>query len=256
MKNEGIIKTLGIISFLSTIYGINMISENGIGLFNLPLTIISILFLAKFIKMDKDLRKSKTNFYKNSCNTLNSLPENSEAYFQRDEFDCNEDDDDIELWIAFENENSEEIHKRINTFEECRDKAYEESDLGKRIELLKQTIVLYDEAKKWFYKTKGGKIYFDVWYEHLHNSKNDDFSYIDDIKDNLRYYNFKKNYIIPTIIQTIADNKDILQKDLYQFMPEIDKYEIQQVIRELEQEDVIKRTKKNSTYMLELTNFN
>lgn len=251
MKKNCFIKILGVAVFFVAIYGINLIFEEGLSVFSFLLTLISLFALAKLIKLDNNLRKTASYSSKNKYYNSDSLQENSNEY-PPEETDMDEEDEDVELWLAFEADNSEEIHKRISSFQECRDRAYKTSNLDKRIELLRRTIVLYDEAKEWFYETKGGKMYFDTWYEHLSNSKNGDFSYIDEVKDTVQYYTWKKNCIIPSIVQTITDNKNILQKDIYQFMPEIDKSEIRQTIRELEQENVIKRTKKGNTYLLEL----
>ena len=87
-----------------------------------------------------------------------------------------------ELSIQFETNHWEEIQKHTDSFEDCYNLALSEKDLNKKIELLEKTIIKYEKARTWFYRTKGGTIYFQDMYEHLHNSKDDDFSYIDPVK--------------------------------------------------------------------------
>jgi hypothetical protein len=90
-----------------------------------------------------------------------------------------------ELSFQFECNHWDEIQKRIDSFIECYKLACAETDSNKKIELLEKTIVQFEKAKKWFYRTKGGTIYFQDMYEHLHNSRNEDFSYIDQVKEDL-----------------------------------------------------------------------
>lgn len=90
-----------------------------------------------------------------------------------------------ELSFQFEMNHGDEIDKRVNSFEECYRLACAEKNLNKKIELLEKTIIKFEKAKNWFYRTKGGTIYFQDMYEHLHNSRNDDFSYIDQVKNDL-----------------------------------------------------------------------
>lgn len=90
-----------------------------------------------------------------------------------------------ELSFQFETNHWEEIQKRTDSFEECYRLACAEKDLNKKIELLEKTIIKFEKAKNWFYRTKGGTIYFQDMYENLHNSKKDVFSYIDQVKEDL-----------------------------------------------------------------------
>ena len=100
-----------------------------------------------------------------------------------------------ELSFQFGCNHSDEIQKRIDSFIECYKLACAETDLNKKIELLEKTIVQFEKAKKWFYRTKGGTIYFQDMYEHLHNSRNEDFSYIDQVKEDLEECIEERNYL-------------------------------------------------------------
>lgn len=100
-----------------------------------------------------------------------------------------------ELSFQFGCNHSDEIQKRTDLFEEYYELACAETDLNKKIELLEKTIFQFEKAKKWFYRTKGGTIYFQDMYEHLHNSRNEDFSYIDQVKENLEECIEERNYL-------------------------------------------------------------
>ncbi len=134
-----------------------------------------------------------------------------------------------ELSFQFMMNHGIEIQKHTNNFENCCRLAYKENDLSKKIELLKQTITKFEQSKKWFYRTKGGNIYFQDYYEHQHNSNNPDFSYIDSVNEYLDYCVEKRDYIIPQILQIIYSQGSILQKDIYQHIPDVSKSEIQEV---------------------------
>lgn len=158
-----------------------------------------------------------------------------------------------ELSVQFMLNHGDEIDMHTDSFEELRRSAYNETDLDTKIELLQETIAVYEKEKKWFYRTKGGTIYFQDFYECQHNSQNAVFSYIDLLEDELEYYIEKRDYIIPQILQVISSQNGILQKDIYQHIPDEPKSEIQKIIRELESDNKITRTKKGSTYFLTLT---
>lgn len=156
-----------------------------------------------------------------------------------------------ELSFQFMMNHGEQIEKRTASFEDCNRLAYKENDINKKIELLQKTILLYEEAKKWFYKTKGGTIYFQDYYEYQHNSQNDCFSYIDTVKEYLKDCIFVKNYIMPKILYAIKSNSDgILQKDIYQHLPDASRGDVQRVIRNLESQGLITREKSKNSYLL------
>lgn len=154
------------------------------------------------------------------------------------------------LSVQFMMNHDLEIQEHTDNFEHCYDMACAEDDLDKKIELLQETIKQYEKSKKWFYRTKGGTIYFQDYYEHQHNSNSQDFSYISSVEDDLKYYIKKRDFIIPQILQIISSSNGILQKDVYQHMPDISKSDIQKIIKELEKESKITREKKGSSYLL------
>ncbi len=155
-----------------------------------------------------------------------------------------------ELSFQFEMNHYEEITKRTNNFESCRDDAYSENNIDKKIQLLQKAIIEFEKSKKWFYRTKGGTIYFQDNYERMHNSSSNCFSYIDSVQSLLNSSFTKKNIIIPTILELASTPPGILQKDIYKHMPDISRSDIQKTIKELESDNQITRTKESSTYRI------
>lgn len=141
--------------------------------------------------------------------------------------------------------------QKTDAFEALNQKALEEQDLNRKITLLQMTIKSFEEAKQWHYKiSKGGKIYFQDMWEHLHNSNNPCFSWVDSVKACLKQSIDQRDYIIPTILKTISKNRGILQKDIYPYLHKTSKNDIQRTLRELEENGQISRIKKGSTYQL------
>lgn len=94
--------------------------------------------------------------------------------------------------LAFEFEYSEKHHKKISEYEakmfEAEKLAYKfqkDGDKENTTLYFSKAIATYDEFRKYCYKTKGGKLYFQNNYEFLHNSKNPCFSYKDLWKEKL-----------------------------------------------------------------------
>lgn len=164
----------------------------------------------------------------------------------------NRTEHDDELGFQFMMSHGYDIEKHTSSFENMKRLAYEEQDLNKRIVLLEKTISLYEKEKAWFYRTKGGRIHFEDFYEHLHNSNNQDFSWIDSVKDSLDYSLYIRDEVIPEIMQVITASDELMQKDIYAYIPDIPKSVIQQTLRELESDNLIVRTKKGNSYLLSL----
>ena len=155
-----------------------------------------------------------------------------------------------DLCVNFMINHSSDIQRHVDKFENLYKKAYHEKNIELKIDLLKQTIFEYEKAKNWFSRTKGGTIYFEDMYEHLYNSKNNDFSYIDSVQNMLDYYINNRDVVIPQILSAIGNN-GIIQKNIYDLV-DSDKSNIQKVIRELESMGKIKREKKGNSYLLTL----
>lgn len=157
-----------------------------------------------------------------------------------------------ELSFQFMMNHGAELESKVEKFENCYQQALTVTSLEQKIALYEQTIKLFKKAQNYAYKSKGGTIYFQDLYEHMHNSHNPDFSYLDLLQNELNSLIEKRDHIIPHIKELISSHKGILQKDLYQYIPDLSKSEIQKIIRELENQNKIKRTKKDGSYSLEL----
>lgn len=131
--------------------------------------------------------------------------------------------------------------------------AYKTNDLSQRIDLLQEAIKAYEHAKGFCYsKGKGGIIYFQDMWEHMSNSQNTCYSYLDNIKRSLSESILERDTIIPGILNTVLENDGILQKDIYKELPNIDKSHIQRVIKTLESQGKIRRVKKSNSYELHI----
>ncbi len=146
-----------------------------------------------------------------------------------------------------------QVDNLTEKFESAYENAYKTKDLDERILLLNESLKAFEKAKKFCYsKGKGGTIYFQDMWEHLHNSQNECFSYLNNIEDSLEECIFQRDIAIPKIIAIITCTPGILQKNIYRHLPNIDKPTIQRTIKYLECENKISRTKKGNSYELHI----
>lgn len=158
-----------------------------------------------------------------------------------------------ELSFAFMMKYGRDLSVYTEQFENLYHAAYETNNLSKKIELLNHSLLAFERAKKFAYsKGKGGTIYFQDMYEHMHNSRNNCFSYADIIQSSLDWVIQERDVIIPGILQIVNDNDGILQKNIYDKLPSISRSDIQREIRKLENEHILTRTKKSNSYELHI----
>lgn len=156
-----------------------------------------------------------------------------------------------ELSFQFMMNHGSQIQKYVDSFENCYRSVYSEKDISKKIELLQETISNFEKAKTWFYRTKGGTIYFQDMYEHMHNSRNDDYSYLDSVEDYLEECIEDRDYVIPKLIEIITSSSEgILQKDIYKHLPDVERTKIQKIIRDFESEGLVTREKSKGSYLI------
>lgn len=159
-----------------------------------------------------------------------------------------------DLSFNFEMKYGNEISVLTEKFESLYRDAYKTNDFDKRIALLKETIKAFEKAKKFCYsKGKGGTIYFQDMWEHLHNSHNQCFSYLDNVQASLEDTIYLKDEVVPDIIDTISKNDGILQRNIYKMLPDIDKSTIQNTLKLLESENILSRSKKGNSYELHIS---
>lgn len=158
-----------------------------------------------------------------------------------------------ELSYQFFIRNAAEADRLSDKFMDLYRSAYHTDDLSERIRLLHESIVAFEKAKKYCYsKGKGGTIYFQDMWEYMHNSQNECYSYLDNINNSLNEALYERDTIIPGIIDAVKEYDGILQKDIYAKLPNINKTDIQRIIRKLESENVLIRKKKSNSYELHL----
>lgn len=136
-------------------------------------------------------------------------------------------------------------------FETLRGAAFNSDDLDEKIMLLTDALQKYEIAKAWHYKiSKGGMIYFQDMWEYMHNSQNECFSWADMTAADLQELICERDYIRPNILNRAADG--FLQKDVYAQLPKANKHTVQRIIKEMEKEGAICRTKSGNTYFITL----
>lgn len=162
-------------------------------------------------------------------------------------------EEEKELSFQFISKYGHDLETYINKFEVTYDNASKTNDLTEEITLLNESISALEKAKSFCYsKGKGGTIYFQDMYENLHNSKNQCFSYLDNIKSELSSAIYRKDVVIPNILDVIKKNDGIYQSNIYQFLPNINKTIIQHTLKSLDADSKILRIKKGNTYELHL----
>lgn len=136
---------------------------------------------------------------------------------------------------------------------ELRSIAMKEKNRDEKIIKLNEALECYDKIRKFCdSEGEGGKLYFEDMWEHCHNSSDPDFSYGNTMIELRNELINERELYIPQILNIISKNASILQKDLYVLVPSIKKYTVQKLLRELEHESKIIRTKKNGSYTLKI----
>lgn len=106
--------------------------------------------------------------------------------------------------------------------------------------------------------------YFSTMWEHCHNSRNQDFSYIERFEKELRDLEWKYDELVAQeaihdkesinleekVIALLKKSDNILQTDVYKHFHQSVKPDIQSIIYELEKNGIIKREKSGRTYII------
>lgn len=161
--------------------------------------------------------------------------------------------EDEERAFNFRKRNGKVVGVLEDNFQNLYRNAYCTEDLTKRIAMLEKAALAFGEAKEYCYsKGKYGQIYFQDMWEYMHNSRSNCFSYLDTINNSIEETKWKRDVVIPNILETIRNNDGILQKDIYAKLPHIAKEEIQYYLKHFEHESVITRIKKGNSYELHI----
>lgn len=134
-------------------------------------------------------------------------------------------------------------------FQRLNQKAYRSSNIDEQIFYLQKAIQAFEEAKTWHYNcSKGGKLYFQDSWEHLHNSRYECFSWVDSVQNNLDAQIQKRDLIIPWILKTAEPG--FKQTEIYKEFPNIDKSQLRSAIDDLCSNKKISKIKKGNTYWI------
>lgn len=159
---------------------------------------------------------------------------------------------ELDLSFNFEEKYGNRVEELSNAFESAFQDAQKSKDYNQKIAKYEEALKLYYNAKKFCYsKGKGGSIYFQDMWEYMHNSKNPCFSYESLITTALEDAKKVQNDILPRIWEVLSSNKDgILQKDIYQYLPNYSPSLIRKIIKELNEKEQIKLTPKGKSYLI------
>lgn len=130
--------------------------------------------------------------------------------------------------------------------------AFDESkNIFERIEACKHSISAFYELQDFCSRSPEGKIYFKKMWEHCHNSRNPDFSFVEHLEKQ-KHYLEQLSTLEKDLYEVLEVEPMILQSELIKFYNPIFKEKIRQILKEWESYGAIKRTKYKNSYMIEL----
>lgn len=135
-------------------------------------------------------------------------------------------------------------------------------DVLSNINICEASLQAFNDLKQFCYQSEGGKIYFQDMWEYCHNSKNECFAWSDNLKERIKYLNDNKELLLdkdlklPTLsndlLNYLKSHTNAIQKDIYSDFNPLLKSEIQKRLRDFEKDNIIRRTKYKSSYLIEL----
>ena len=169
-----------------------------------------------------------------------------------------------------ENQLSSEFYRRnykeIKRREDMMTNAYAASGDGidDKIKNLRNAYDIYLDFKNWCYTSEGGRLYFDDMWEHLHNSRNPDWSYGERILEELielenhreeliaeeNAYKIESVNLDNRLLALLRDNPGIKQTDVYKKFGSIVKSDIQEKLYFMAKSGEITREKSGNTYVI------
>lgn len=156
-----------------------------------------------------------------------------------------------DLSFDFEEQWGDQVHFLESEMQKKYSAASQAQNYNSAIELAREAITLYQTLKSFCYKKgKDGQIYFQDTWEYLHNSTTGIFSYEDTILSRIDYW--KEMMALESDALSLIKERSgsLLQKDIYQALPQYPKGSVQKTLRNLESQGRIARKKKSSTYLL------
>lgn len=154
-----------------------------------------------------------------------------------------------ELIYQFGSNYGRQSAKICDVFENFSRAAYEAENIDEKIDLLQRAIDTFEVAKQWHYQhSEGGKLYFQDWWEHLHNSRRECFSWVDNVYAYRDHLVKERDVIVPWILDHAQNG--FLQTDIYKVFPEEEKTVLRRIIKALASDGKINMTKKRNTYFI------
>lgn len=136
-----------------------------------------------------------------------------------------------------------------DSFESLNQMSFKASDIDEKILYLQKAIQAFEEAKTWHYNySKGGKLYFQDFWEHLHNSRHECFSWVDSVQNNLDALIQMRDLIIPWILEKAEFG--FKQTEIYKEFPNVEQSQLRGIIDDLCSDKKISKIKKGNTYWI------
>ena len=174
-----------------------------------------------------------------------------EAMLQEQNHPFRRSDAEQDLIFRFTQTHGRKSTELVSQFESLSAAAYKAQDLDEKINFLIAALQKYQVAKEWHYKvSKGGMMYFQDMWDHLHNSRNACFSWDEPEREYLKDLLLERDHVRPAILEAAKDG--FMQKDFYaQFSPDQKSF-VQRILRSMEGEGQIVRTKTSGSYFVTL----
>lgn len=156
---------------------------------------------------------------------------------------------DEDLMYRFTETHGAKSDALCEAFENLYQEASQEKDIDNKIEKLQACVAAFEKAKDWHYKrSKGGMMYFQDNWEYLHNSRNECFSWVDSVTDEIDFLQEDYPYIVETI-KTKAQG-GFMQPKIYAELPDYSQSMIRNIISDLAGRGEIQKVKKGRSYYI------
>lgn len=156
-----------------------------------------------------------------------------------------------ELSYQFGSKHGSKSQKICDVFLNLEREAGRATDIDEKIRLTQAAIDAFYKAKEWHYKfSKGAMLHFQDYWECLHNSRRECYSWVEDKEEYLEELINKRDVIVPWILENATNG--FTQTQIYKEFPDEIQSELRRIIQELTDNGKVTKTKKGNTYFIEL----
>lgn len=156
-----------------------------------------------------------------------------------------------ELSYQFGSKHGSKSQKICDVFLKLEREADRANDINEKIRLTQAAIDAFYKAKEWHYKfSKGAMLHFQDYWECLHNSRRECYSWVEDKEEYLEELINKRDVIVPWILENATNG--FTQTQIYKEFPDEIQSELRRIIQELADNGKVTKTKKGNTYFIEL----